>query len=110
MAHNNRHTRRQERRAARAANRAERRAGRDQRQQNRQEARAQRQQNRQGFLSGIVGDEGLGGLISDAGDAFGGGYDQPMTKENGDDQGAGGMSTTTLALIGLGAYMLMKKK
>lgn len=102
---------RQARRAARREERAARRAGRQDNKANRRAARLERQQGRQGFLSGIIGDKGLGGLIDSAGDAFGGGGAPPPTKTGeGGEGGIGGMSTTTLALIGLGAYMLMKKK
>lgn len=106
---------RADRQARRAARRAERQARRDARQGNKQarrDSRLERQKGRQGFLSGIIGEKGLGGLIETAGDSFGGGGDMPPPTKSGDEGtgGIGGMSTTTLALIGLGAYMLMKKK
>lgn len=100
----------QERKAARQARRAARRAARQGRQDARGDRKANRQKNRQGFLSGIIGDDGLGGLIEKSGDVFGGGgYDTPPTKTGGEGTDKG-MDTTTLALIGLGAYFLMKKK
>ena len=98
-----------DRRAARKARREARRLARQQRQDARGNRRLERQQNRQGFLTGIIGDGGLGGLVETAGDAFGGGG-LPPTKDSTDTGDGKGMDTMTLALIGLGAYMLLNKK
>ena len=98
-----------DRRAARKARREARRLARQERQNQRGDRRLQRQNNRQGFLTGIIGEGGLGGLVETAGDAFGGGG-LPQTKEDGQTGDGKGMDTMTLALIGLGAYMLLNKK
>lgn len=92
-------------RERRELRRAKRRDARIARQEARRASKTERQANRQGFLSGIIGDEGLGGLADDFG--FGGGGDLPPTK---DDDGKEESNMMMYALIGLGAYMLMQKK
>lgn len=93
----------------REAKRAARRAAKAAKQEARLSAKGERQKNRQGFLSGIVGEEGLSGLINTAADAgiFDGGG-APLTKENEDK---GDLMSNPLLLVGIGlaAYMLMKK-
>lgn len=96
-------------RADREAKRAARRAAKAARQETRLAAKGERQTSRQGFLSGIVGEEGLSGLINTAADSglFGGG-DVPQTKES---EGKDDLMSNPLLLVGIGlaAYMLMKK-
>ena len=94
-----------ERRALRRLKRQDARAA---RREARSAQKTQRQANRQGFLSGIIGEKGLGGLAEDFG--FGGddtGYN------GGGKAGDGGEekdNTMMYVLIGLGAYFLMQKK
>jgi len=104
MSRASREARRLARQEARSTNRAERRA-----------SRLARQQGRQGFLSGIIGDEGLGGL---ADDIFGGGdtSNSADTGSNapGNKTGSGGsedlMKMLPLLIGGLVLFMMMKKK
>lgn len=89
--------RRQKRQDARAA-----------RQEARRASKTARQSNRQGFLSGIIGEKGLGGLAEDFG--FGGddtGYNGGGKTGDGDEATD---NTMMYVLIGLGAYFLMQKK
>jgi len=106
MSKASREARRLARREARATNRADRRA-----------SRLARQKGRQGFLSGIIGDEGLGGL---ADDIFGGGDDMSNSADTSDYSAPGGKSGTggsedlmkmlPLLIGGLVLFMMMKKK
>jgi hypothetical protein len=111
----------EERREARRLRKAERREARAQIKKDRQASRLARQEGRQGFLSNMVGDGGLTGLIGSAGDAFGGG--------GGDDLGTGSKSANPgsggggngddkppfdimkmLPLLAIGAFFMLKKK
>lgn len=91
--------------------RAARRAAREARQLRRLASKETRQGNRQGFLTGIVGEGGLGALA----DKVLAGPDQPLPETG----GTGGGKTegeepkdNTLLYVGLGlaAYMMMNKK
>lgn len=90
--------------------RAARRAAREARQERRLASKETRQGNRQGFLTGIVGEGGLGALA----DKVLAGPDQPLP----DTGGTGGKTEgeepkdNTLLYVGLGlaAYMMMNKK
>lgn len=102
--------------------RAARRAARQERQKERQANRLARQENRQGFLSNMVGEGGLSGLVSTAGEAFGGGKDDAMSDmssgtggaKSGTGEGGEGSGTFDikkfLPLIAIGAFLLLKKK
>lgn len=72
-------------------------------------ARTERQKNRQGFLSGIIGDKGIGGLV----EQFQGGDDLDTGLDGGGGKSGEGEDDNNMmmyVLIGLGAYFLMQKK
>lgn len=105
-------------RASRQARRAERQARRADQADSRRAGRLARQSQRQGFLSGIIGEDGLGGLVDTI---AGGGTDVDNTTlpPNGNQggsksltEGLEGESSNMLvyAAIGLAAFMLLKKK
>lgn len=98
--------RREARRAARAARREE-----------RQNFRLAKQEKRQGFLSNMIGEGGLGGLIETGGKVFGGGGadDLPLPANGGSKNldGEGGKDFDVmkfLPIIAIGAFLLLKKK
>jgi hypothetical protein len=100
--------------ASRAARREARQARRAEQADARRGGRLARQTNRQGFLSGIIGEDGLGGLVDSIG--LGGGDSDNTTLPPGGSKnltdGLEGESSNMLvyAAIGLAAYMLLKKK
>lgn len=89
-----------------AQRRAARRAARAARQERRLASKEGRQANRQGFLTGIVGEGGLGALAEKVGL---GGNDEPLPETKTEDDAPKDNTMLYLA-IGLGAYMLMNKK
>jgi len=106
----------EERREARRLRRAERRDARQLRSSERQASRLARQEGRQGFLSNMVGEGGIGGLMDSAGDLFGG--DTSSTSSGGGNTAGssnkeGGEDFDImkfLPLIAIGAFFLLKKK
>lgn len=99
MSHNKRHSRRE-------ARRAERRASRQGNKDSRRASRLERQKGRQGFMSGIIGDKGLGGLVEKFG--MGGGDDVGAYKDDSSEMGKD--NTMMYVAIAVGAYLLMNKK
>lgn len=99
-----------ERRAARREARAARR-------EERQSFRLAKQEKRQGFLSNMIGEGGLGGLIETGGKVFGGGGgdDLPLPATGGsknlDGEGGQGFDVMKfLPIIAIAGFLLLKKK